>query len=1049
MKLKKTRNVLLGLTAVLGSVFAISSIGYEIADTNRSALDNALGTKSYVTDTSTDSAKYKTAYAKAEDVMAKAKEISIQEGREGTVIMKNKNNALPISQKSTKIALFGAAAWKPFMQSAGDLKGGNADAVNLDQAFVNHGYTLDTTMKGIYDDILTDFTEKTTWGNTTITYNKGYLTTCGDMVPYQIREVPASKFTEAGYGSAASDWKSKIDKANTVGVVVFARGAGESNTYLPDTALDFEGNVINQDPLALSPDELSVVDAAKETCSKVVVLLNSGNTMEIGAIAEGGAHEVDAIGYMGVINDYQCEGIVDVLTGVVNPTGALPETYLKNNMSAPALQNFGGDTFADAELADSTSANNYPDTRYPDVDITAGSSSSSGFGGKSYNANTYIVEAEGIYVGYKYFETRYVDKALGNGSADSTKGATDGSAWSYENEVVYPFGFGLSYLDYEQTLESVNVDRSNEGNVTATIKITNKSDTKGLFLGQLYYQAPYTDYDKQNYVEKSAVNFLSSGKVEVDAHSSANVEITVPTKYLASYDYTKAKTYILDTGNYFFTAANGSHEAANNFLAQAGKAPTGYTAGTVQTWTNNTFDATTFATDHGKKVTNVMDNADMNYYIPGKVTYLSRQNWDSTWPINYNTDKIKIADASADKQTEWIKNLRGMQYVINENGTVKNPNGADNGVKFNSEQIGADQTADIKNEYWDNLVEEISVNEAVGAVVHGGGQTDTLKNIDNPIVDQNEGVNGTKGEYTYKNAAGEDVHTGYHFNIHSQTLMGSAFNPDLAYKWGEFMGDYSAFWLKKYTAWGTGLTLRRTPYNGRNYEYISEDPMLTNRIGYGILKGTADMGFICGPKHMGFNDQEHVRSGIGAYMNEQKVRETDLRGFQGGLEDGGGKAVMIAFNRIGATNASHSTGMLQDILRGEWGFTGIISTDLAGKPYFDAAGCIMAGITQVAEFGGNNSYINKDGEEEVGDSSWSYLTIAAAKKDQKLVDAARENLKNQLFTFANSAVLNVNTKFVTPWWDATISAVKVTSIVLTAIAAAAYVALSVVAKEDN
>ena len=182
--------------------------------------------------------------------------------------------------------------------------------------------------------------------------------------------------------------------------------------------------------------------------------------------------------------------------------------------------------------------------------------------------------------------------------ADSAKGATQGSAWDYSAEVLYPFGHGLSYLDYTQTLKSVDVDKTPEGNVTAVVEIKNNSPQDGYFLAQLYVQQPYTDYDRQNQVEKSAVMFLNSAKTQVKAGGTAQVTITVPTKYLASYDYTNAKTYILDAGDYLFTAAPGSHAAVNNFLAHQGKTTAdGMDAqadGAVLTWNLSSLDKDTW-----------------------------------------------------------------------------------------------------------------------------------------------------------------------------------------------------------------------------------------------------------------------------------------------------------------------------------------------------------------------------------------------------------------------------------------------------------------------
>lgn len=494
------------------------------------------------------------------------------------------------------------------------------------------------------------------------------------------------------------------------------------------------------------------------------------------------------------------------------------------------------------------------------------------------------MEAEGIYVGYKYYETRYYDSIVNPDSgADSSAGATQSDAWDYNEEVLYDFGHGLSYLDYTQSLKSVDVDCSEDGEITAVVEITNNSDQDGRFLAQLYVQQPYTDYDRENLVEKSAVMFLNSAKTDVAAGETEEVTITVPTKYLASYDYTNAKTYILDDGDYIFTAAAGAHEAINNILAEQG-----YTeddgmdadgTGDVQTWNLDELDNTTFAVSNDTEITNVADSADLNYWTEeDTVTYLTRQDWEGTWPVNYNEVEINIGDSP--KSEEWIAELRGETYTIQDGDAAAEA--VDNGVRFHTDYIQQDQMDNVENEFWTDLTDQISIDEAVGGVIHGGSQSDML---------------------------------------------------------------------------------------------------------------------------------------------------TDLRCFQGGLEDADGMAVMIAFNRIGATNASHYAGMLQNILRGEWGYTGLISTDMMNNNYyFNPESMIMAGITQVADFATNDNHINMgDGG---NDATWAYISEETVANDAALVDQARENLKYQLYTFANSAVMNVSTERVQTWWDTAISTVTYASGVL-------------------
>lgn len=1023
MKAKKFTPAMRGLAALMTCLMVLSIVGTGVANTYRGALDDTLGTESYVTINDDSAARFKTDYATIEDMAAAARDIAIREGEEGTVVMKNDNGVLPL-KANANVALFGLAAYNVYGP-----KGGNADAASLADALAGAGLNVNETLKDYYmTNIINMHTEMRAnrWTGKevpTTVYDHMYVSAPGDWTTYQIAEVPPAEFEALG---VPANWKEAIAK-DSIGICVFARGAGEGNTYKPGSALNYAGEAIGEDPLKLSADELAVVEAAKETCSKVIVLLNTGNNMMIADIAEGGSHEVDGICYIGCPNDYQTIGIANVLTGKVNATGALASAFVRDHQSIPAVQNVGGDYFADYEIVCRND-----DPRYPGKEI--GNIGTGSFGGAdTYNGGMYIVEAEGIYVGYKYYETRYFDAVMGQGNANSAAGATQGSAWNYGDEMLYTFGHGLSYLDYTQTIKSVTVDRSVNGNITAVVEVKNNSNQDGKFLTQLYVQQPYTDYDRTNLVEKSAVMFLNSAKVDVAAGKSKEVTITIPTKYLASYDANNAKTYILDAGDYYFTAAAGAHEAVNNILAAQGKTTAdGMDAAgknAVVSWKLDQLDNTTFAIANNTTVTNVADDADLNYWLPGTVTYLTRQDWN-TFPINYNKLNLKIADSP--KKDQWIAEMRGETYTISDTGAAAE---AVPGPKFTASEIGAEQLNNINDPYWDKLVHAITIDEAVGAVIHGGSRSDTLTNIDNPVVIQNEGPTGISAGYT-------DEATGktYKFNVNSQTLLGCSFNPELAYQWGLVEGN-SCLWVERYDLWGSGLTLNRTPYNGRNYEYISEDPMLTNVIGREVIQGCSDKGIINGPKHMGFNDQEHNRAGISAYMTEQKFRETDLRGFEGALSDAFGMGVMIAFNRIGATNASHHVGMIQKIVRGEWGFKGLISTDMMNNYlYFNAESMVMAGITQVADFAADNSHINL-GEGGV-DAVWPHISLETVSKDSNLVEQARENLKYQLYIFANSAILNISTQRVNTWWDTALTVTTYASSILAVLFFLAWVVLT-------
>jgi beta-glucosidase len=1041
---KKRTKLYRGLSAVMLSGVVFSALGYGIANTWRSTVDSALGTKSYVTNT-TD-AKYTSTYKSTTDLMNAAKALSVREGAEGTVIMKNSDNVFPLS-KTGKVALFGAAAYNPYMSAAG-----NTDQVKLEGALTAAGFTVDPTMKAIYGHLAEKYTEtKGTWGGTTRTYTYGPNTSAGDYdeAGFQIKEAnPDTIFT--GDGQAATDWKDTVKAAGNTGIVVFSRPGGEGSTYRPGIARNTAGETLNQNPLAFSPEELAVIKAAKDTCDKVVVLLNSSNTLEVGPLMTGD-YAVNGIAYIGIPNDYQFTGIVQALDGDVNPTGALADTYAISSTSSPAMKNFGGYMYTDYDIVGSTT-----DARYPGETIANTAQGSFGGGSNTYNGGMYVAEAEGIYTGYNYYETRYYDSVLNQGNATSTKGSSDSAAWSYAKEVAYPYGFGLSYLPYEEKITDVKVDKKVGGKITATISITNKGTKDGKFLGQLYVQTPYTAYDKANKVEKSAIQFLTSEKLDVKAGETGTLTVSIPTKYMASYDYTTAKTYILDGGKYYFSCGNGSHDALNNILAAQNK--TGDASGVasaVKTWDNGAetaTDTTTFSTsDNGTKITNVEDKADLNYYLPGTVTYLSRSDWDGTYPVSY--DSVKLADSA--KKDDWIKELRGQTYTIKTDEPVTNVNGTQNNVTFSD--VTPDAQKNINDPFWDKLTQEITVDQAVGAVLHGGSQSDILDNVKNPVVVQNDGPmgfnskslstnNGTQGTDPYY--VDKDTTEGkFLANINSQSLLGTCFSPKLAEDWGEILGN-TGLWIGNYQIWGAAVNYHRDPYNGRNTEYPSEDPMLSNILGAGIIEGSKKFGIIVGPKHIGFNDQEHNRSGISVYLNEQKFRETDIRGFQGAIEDQGALGLMVAFNRIGATNASADTGLQMKLIRDEWGFTGLSSTDMMSNSYyFNPESCIMAGITQMADFAGENSTIS--GGKTGNDATWSYISVAAVKNDATLVNQARQDLKYQLYAFSNSAIMNVTTTRVTPSWEAGLKAAIVIFSVLSAASIVLYALTVALAKKEE
>lgn len=1040
---KKHVPVFRGLAATTFSLAVLATMGYGIADTWRSTVDAALGTTSYEISANSEP-RYKSDYTKADDLMKELKEISVQEGIDGTAILKNDKNALPLASKA-KINLWGSGSYNLYR---GMNQAKNSDAVDLVGALKAAGFTLDPTLEAIYTEINEEqVVESSGWGGPRIDPKYPNQSAPAYDV-YSIREVNPSKFTQEGFGTAASGWASSL--TGDVNIVTFTRPGGEGNTYKPGATTDSDGNPLDQNPLAFSPDELAVIDAAKATGKPVIVLLNTSCQFELGPIVKGGEHEVDAIAYIGLPNDYQCTGIVKVLAGEENATGALADTYATYSTSSPSMMNFGGDMYSDYETVATTAGQD------PRWNIDIANEGAGSFGGSvTYNGGMYYVEAEGIYTGYNYYETRYYDSIANpgyNAASDAGLYASTGT-WNYDDEVCYTFGYGQSYLDYTEELRSIDVQLDPAGYITAVVRVTNTSDKAGRFRTELYVNAPYTEYDRENLVEKSAIQFLNSAKTKViQPGAFEDVTIRVPSKYLASYDANGYGTYILDGGEYVFALGNGAHEAVNNVLAHQGHDVEGEES-EVKTWSgirSGTVDYTTFSrTASGGQVTNKLEKTDINYYLSDEdqITYLSRQDWKGTYPVDFNkiNDGKGFTLADSPKKDEWIKELRNEQYTVKTDEPVENMDGVDNGWTW--ENMPGDAINDINHPFWDEYVEQIPAEEALGAIAHGGSQADELTGAENPIVKQYDGPAGFNNQTLSTNNGDPETDPYYvdpeseagkfKDNIHSQTLSGSSFNPALAYRWGRALGNFG-LWASVYNVWAAGLNVHRNPYNGRNIEYLSEDAMLTNIWGSEFIRATREMGILVGPKHLGFNDQEYNRAGVSAYMTEQKARQTDLRAFEGSIAEGGALGYMCAFNRMGATNVSHYAELHRDLIRGEWGFKGLITTDMMNNAYyFNPESCAMATITMMADFAGNNSHLNMGADGK--DATWTYLSPEAIENDQTLVDASRDAMKYQLYAFANTAIKNISTVRVTPFWETALIALIAVTFTL---AAASTVALA-------
>ena len=1014
-KKKSGRRVWRGVTTATASLLALSVCASTVVDGFRTDIDKFLGTKStkLVTENSdgTDLYTFKSDYTSTTELLHGIQDVGERMSEEGSVLLKN-NGALPLTQDETqKITLLGFSSYYPVQ--GGDMgsslvenTGTDADTVDMVAAFKAKGFGLNQTVADMYEALQPTFkSEVQSWGGT-IEYN--HITAPSTTGVFSSKEP-----SQAALDGQNAAWKDSMND-NNVMIVTIARSASENGSYNPGTAgVDPTQNLNQTDPLGLSDDERDLIQAAVDAKAsnggKVIVLLNNASAMEVQEIQDNDG--VDAILQVGLPGGYGFYGVADILSGDVNPSGHLTDTYAVKNANSPAAQNFGDLQWTNAN---------------PDIKM-----------------NDAIVEAENIYIGYKYYETRYFDTVMNQGNASSTVGSSTGSAWNYDDEVTYPFGYGLSYTTFTQTLDDLHVDLENE-TVTAKVTVTNTGSVAGKDVVQLYVSLPYTDYDKEHGVEKAAVQLLDYGKTaELAPGASETVTITADMQNMASWDSTADNAagtkgcYILDAGDYYFTIGNGAHEAVQNVLAAEGQ-DVGGDADKAKSWNLGSQDTTTFATTkNGTAVENQLADMDVNYWLPGTATYLTRADWEGTFPKTYK-------DLTA--TDEMIDILDNDIYEINANGDPSTVTfGADNGLTL-ADLRGV---SDINDERWDMLMDEITLEECMIRTGFGGTSTKVIESIMSPETIQNDGPNGIYsyplGQYANTDAStgdpcvvdANDPNLTYKMGtMVNETVIAQTFNKDLAADYGRVIGNYS-LWANTTIFWGIGTNLHRLPYNARNHEYYSEDAVLTAGQGTAYAAAAMEYGVIIAPKHLAFNDTEINRTGVSVFMTEQQARENELRGTQGIVENAHVLGVMTAYNRVGITQDNAHTGLTKNILRNEWGFEGLISEDfIQDANYVVLKEAVLNGITMSCNTGDNTMAAVSE--------KYPYWTVEAVSQDTTMMTALKQAMKYQNYALANSNAMDgmaSNTKLVSvrTWYDNALTAVQIVFAALTVLAAAMYV----------
>lgn len=870
----------IGLTSLFALLFSMAVSLSSSAFYYSGYVNSFLGLTGQTIAIEGDTNYYPSAYGElnaenADRLMADEKAHSIRAMHEGTVMLRNENGALPLSAAERSVTIFGNNAADPvYRANAGNASFSAEYGGALYEAFEQAGFRVNPTIRDAYENSGVRRNSVASRGNSSI------------------GEVPESFYTDA--------MKASFDEYADVAFVLFTRYGGEGVDL---DMKDAEGVPM----LSLHESEADLLRMIRQSgvFKKTVVLINSPFAMDVQWI-EDEDFGVDACLVFGATGDYGFLGLADILTGAADVTGHLADTWASSSLSSPAMQNFGDFQFSNLN--------------------------------KLYG-DRYLVYAEDIYVGYKYYETRYQDEVLGLNNAASSAGAFMGDSWSYADEMAYPFGYGLSYAHFTQKLEDLSWDQSSH-TVTAKVKVTNEGgfDGESKSLVQLYVQLPY----EAGMAQKSAVQLIGFQKSSaLGTGESETVTVTVSDYFFATYDEnaqngadnSKTGCYVFDAGDYYFAIGSSAHDALNNIMAkkgvtgmfdEKGNPVAGNSDMAVKAWLDN-YDNTSYAVSPvtGAVVSNQLQNADLNGYIPGAVDYLTRDDW--------NSFPKAIENLSA---TDEMKELMvGASYVKPEDApdTAELSFGQDAGLKL-IDMMDVPY-GDAK---WKSFIDQLSIGNLATVCGDNRGVV-AIPEVGKPANASTNGPSGIQGSYMKGNGKACTLYV-------DEPIQAATFNLELAAERGAFMAEDAAY-AGVTMVFGPGANIHRTAYLGRNSEYFSEDGFLSYQMSRANAVPMTERGIITGFKHFCLNDQEVNRHGVATFATEQACREIYFKAFEGALADGAGLGVMTSYNRIGLTASPAHRGAQIEILRNEWGFKGINITDSSkdASDYVLTAECITSG----------------------------------------------------------------------------------------------------------
>lgn len=854
-------------------------------------------------------------YESKEATIEAGNELSISIAEEGIILLKNDGDILPLVGKN--ISVFGKNSVNLVYGGSGSGGGDATTAKNLYDSLSSAGFNINPTLKSFYES--TDSGE----GRPNNPAIEG-----GILTGFKTGETPQNLYTET--------IKDSYNNYSDAAIVVISRIGGEGFD-LPRT-MTSKGNIIegaasiDDHYLELDQNEQDLLQSVGENFDKVILIVNSSAAMELGFLDN--TNDVDT-----TLNDYDYASNIQaalwiggpgnsgimalgrVLNGTVNPSGRTIDTFARNFTKDPTWKNFSTNFLP--------SGNRYTQD------------------GK-LKPYFFIDYEEGIYVGYRYYETR---------------GFTDGETW-YDDNVLFPFGYGLSYTTFDWAITNSKPNNNSEitknGEISITVKVTNTGDVAGKDVVQLYMTAPYTT----NGIEKAHVVLVGFEKTQIiEPGESDSVTIKLSAYDMASYDYADKnnngfKGYELEEGNYELKVSRNAHEVVetiNYIVPEDGyrfdKDPV--TENSVE----NRFDETS----------------------EGLSSTLSRADWISTWPTTPTDADREITQTLLDALLSTDSGAPTQSLI---------PNQSENELSSDETTVKISDLIDLDYEdpLWNDLLNQLTFDQMIYLVGQGAFQTVNIDGIGLPKTTMADGPSG------FVNFMGDPSVNNTVYYV-APAVVSATWNKELAENMGVMVGN-EGIWGNQdgdktpYTGWyAPAINIHRSPFSGRNFEYYSEDGFLSGVMAANVVKGAESKGVITFIKHFVLNDQETMRdlNGLVTWANEQSMRELYFKAFEIAVKDGGSTGIMSSFNRIGTRWAGGDYALLTEVLRNEWGFRGTVITDFNLQKYMDTTQMVLAG-------GDLNLSQSKPPVSEFTDPTYT--------------QALRTATKNILYSVANSNAMN-------------------------------------------